>query len=189
MSQQRSKKVPLNEEIRAHSVTIVMEDGTVRENVEKRSAVREARSLGFDLVQVSLQPSEKPNGHPRVICKMYDFRKRIHSEPKPTADEPERKMKGDKDMVYKVDIEAHDEGVKTRRVTGFLEKGHPVNLVIEWGHRSEKRPKGMALYDRLLETIDAPYAVAKSKTTNHAIRARLNPLFKKKKAATTHNTN
>ncbi|RHZ00227.1 hypothetical protein DYB35_000616 [Aphanomyces astaci] len=181
MSQQRSKKVPLNEEIRAHSVTVVLEDGTVRENVDKRTAVREAKSLGLDLVQVSLQPSEKPNGQPRVVCKMFDFRKRMHSAPpkKAQAEEPERKMRGDKDIHYKVDIEAHDEGVKTRRVVGFLEKGHPVNLVIEWGHHSEKRPKGMALYDRLLETIDAPYTIAKSKTTNNAIRARLNPQFKK----------
>ncbi|KAF0722087.1 hypothetical protein Ae201684P_017226 [Aphanomyces euteiches] len=181
MSDKRTKKIPLNEEIRSPIVTIVSEDGEVRENVDKRTAVREAKKLGLDLVQVSLQPSEKPKGPPRVICKMFDYRKKIYSEDR--SAEPERKMKGDKDMIFKAGIEAHDAGVKIKRVAGFLEKGHPVNLSVEWGNRIEKRPKGTALYDRILEALDVPYSIAKSKTTNVAIRARLNPVFKKEKAS------
>ncbi|KAF0691712.1 Aste57867_17124 [Aphanomyces stellatus] len=177
MSEKRTKKVPLNEEIRASVVTIIDEDGRMREGVDKRAAVREARGNGMDLVQVSLQASLKPNGPPRVLCKIYDYRKKIYDSER--SAEPERKMRGDKDMIYKVDIEAHDMGVKSKRVTGFIEKGHPVNLVIEWGNRTEKRPKGELLYEKVLASIESEYTIAKAKTSNVAIRARLNPVFKK----------
>ncbi|OQR87435.1 hypothetical protein ACHHYP_08855 [Achlya hypogyna] len=172
MSANRSQKVPLNEEIRAQFVNVVAESGEIREGVDKRAAVKEARKMGVDLVQVALVPSKVPGAPPVVLCKMFDFKKKATSSAKATV---ESRMKGDKDVEYKANIASNDELVKNKRVQGFLEKGHPVNLVISWGNRAERKPAGLELYDRILAFIEAPYVVGKFKVNNTGARARLNP--------------
>ncbi|EQC31921.1 hypothetical protein SDRG_10438 [Saprolegnia diclina VS20] len=172
LSANRTKRVPLNEEIRAPVVNIVDEDGIIREAVDKRTAVKEAKKKGVDLVQVALVPPKVPGAAPIVLCKMYDFQKKSASAAKTVV---ENRMKGDKDVEYKANIAANDELVKNKRVQNFLEKGHPVNLNISWGNRVERKPLGLELYDRILAFIEAPYVVGKFKVTNHGARARLNP--------------
>ncbi|OQS01978.1 hypothetical protein THRCLA_21544 [Thraustotheca clavata] len=172
LSANRTKRVPLNEEIRSPIVNVVDDDGNIRDAVDKRTAVKEAKKKGVDLVQVALQPPKTPGGPPIVLCKMFNFRQKSQATAKVQT---ENRMKGDKDVEYKANIAANDELVKNKRVKGFLENGHPVNLIIAWGNRFERRPMGLELYDRILAFLDVPYVVGKFKVNNNGVRARLNP--------------
>jgi translation initiation factor IF-3 len=176
-SENRTKKTPINEEIRAQVVHVVDDDGTLRENVDKRLAVKEAKKKGVDLVQVSLQAPKGGTTRPIVVCKMFDFQKKAYDEKK-RKPASQIRMRGEKEVVYKANIATHDENIKSKKVQDFLLKGHPVTLVVEWGSRMERKPDAINLYNRVLSSIDAPYATGRSKMGASSVRARLNPTLK-----------
>lgn len=85
----------INEDIRAHVVQLVSEDGKMQANVPFAKALSEARRLGLDLVQVS-------ESRDRVVCRIFDAKKRLFTMKK--AVKPP-KPKQDKEVVFGVKIE------------------------------------------------------------------------------------
>lgn len=85
----------MNDEIRARVVQLVADDGKMQANVPLSQALAEARRRGVDLVQVSSTGD-------RVVCRMFDAKKRIFSMKK--AAKP-LKPKQDKEVVFGVKIE------------------------------------------------------------------------------------
>lgn len=82
-----------NDRINARVVNIV-EEGNIRTDVPIREAIRDARSQGVDLVQVS------PVGKLPAVCRLFDAKKRLYEIKKANKKaSKQQKAKPDKEVV------------------------------------------------------------------------------------------
>jgi hypothetical protein len=80
----------VNEDIDARAVSVVSDDGQVRQGVPLRRAIDEARAKGVDLVQVSQSGGQ-------VVCRMFDAKKRAFTLKKAVK---QQKPKPDKEVSF-----------------------------------------------------------------------------------------
>ncbi len=129
-SQQKSRRIFKNEDIKAFTILVVDEHWEKLWTMPRKKALELAAEKSMDLVQVSYDPKTK-------ICtaKVIDFGKHQY-ESKKLESEKRKKMKAkvQKEVKFGYNIWDHDLEMKVKKAKQFLDKWHPVkiNVVLKW---------------------------------------------------------
>jgi translation initiation factor IF-3 len=97
--------------------------------VDTGEALSKAREAELDLVEVS--PTAEP-----PVCRIMDYGKYLYEiKRKEKIAQKKQHVAVLKEIRMRPKIDPHDEGVKVNQVRGFLEKGHKVQLTIQFRGR------------------------------------------------------
>ncbi|WIA21372.1 hypothetical protein OEZ85_000591 [Tetradesmus obliquus] len=143
-----------NTQITAPVVMVIMPDGTKQE-MALSAALAAAAGLGLDLVEVNAK------GKPPVT-RVMDWKKFAYEQQQKAdaADKQRRqqqKLSTPKEMQFSARIGDHDLEVKMRKVAGWLDLGHRVQLVVKHGREEEAAATEALEY--LLARVQADYNV------------------------------
>ena len=142
----------MNDRIRAPEVRLVGPDGSQVGIVRLQDALRIARELDLDLVEVA------PQANPPV-CRLLDYGK-YRYELGLKAKEAKRKQAQVqvKEMKMRPKIDRHDYATKKGHIERFLGQGNKVKLTIMFRGREMAHPElGQRILERLAEDL-APLA-------------------------------
>jgi translation initiation factor IF-3 len=144
----------LNHAIRATSLRIIDEDGNQVGVLTKEEALRMASERGLDLVEIS------PNVNPPV-AKIVDWGKYNYQKTKQLQkNKKNSKVLEVKQMRFGLKIGEHDLDIKLKKITGFLEQGHKVKIVIFYrGRELAHKDIGFTLANRVIEKLGESVAV------------------------------
>jgi translation initiation factor IF-3 len=135
----------VNEQIRVDLVRLIDADNQQLGIVSIDEALARAREAGFDLVEVS--PTAEP-----PVCKIMDYGKYLYElKRKEKIAQKKQHVAVMKEIRMRPKIDPHDEGVKINQVRSFLEKGHKVQLTIQFrGREMVYLDQGRQLMDDVL---------------------------------------
>ena len=123
-------------------------DGTNNAQIGVMSAadaVRRARSMGLDLVEIA------PNADPPV-CRICDYGKWKYEQ----AKQQKNKAKASKlkEVKFRVGIDPHDYNIKMARGESFLDEGHKLRVVVMFKGRQMAHPElGFELIRRIIDDL------------------------------------
>jgi len=112
-------------------------------------ALRMAKELGFDLVEVAAQ-ARPP------VCRIMDFGKFLYQQKK-KAQESRKKQKQYevKEVKFRPNIDEHDYDVKLKRAIRFLGDGDKVKATVQFRGREMSKPElGLKLLKRLAADLE-----------------------------------
>jgi translation initiation factor IF-3 len=139
----------VNDRIRADEVRLVGPDGSQVGIVRLQDALRIARELDLDLVEVA--PQAKP-----PVCRLLDYGK-YRYELGLKAKEAKRKQ-GQvvvKEMKMRPKIDRHDYGTKKGHIERFLGQGNKVKTTIMFRGREMAHPElGQKILERLAQDLE-----------------------------------
>jgi translation initiation factor IF-3 len=155
-------KQRINEQIRVSPVRVIAEDGTQLGILATDEALKEARKVNLDLVEVA--PNERP-----PVCRIMDFGKFKYQQRK-------RQHKGHPHQVRIKEIRVrpktgeHDLTVKVNRARDFLEhKDKVIVTVVFRGRELAHIEEGRKVIDGILAQLDS-IAKVESPPTHHGRR-------------------
>jgi len=125
-------------------VRVISDDGEQFGVMDTRDAIREARSRGLDLVEVS------PNADPPV-CKIIDFGK-FQYEQKKKANEAKKKqvVVTVKEVKFRPGTDVHDYSYRMKHAREWLEEGDKVKATIWFrGREMAHRELGARILEQL----------------------------------------
>lgn len=131
--------------IQAPQLRVVDENGSQLGIMSKQEALRAAEEQGLDLVEIS--PNAKP-----PVAKIVDWGKFNYQRTKQQQkNKRNAKALEMKQMRFGLKISEHDLGVKLKKVTGFLEAGHKVKIVIFYrGRELAHKDLGFKLAEKVI---------------------------------------
>lgn len=140
------KGTRLNEAIRAPSLRVIDENGEQLGVLSRNEALKVAEEQGLDLVEIS------PGADPPV-AKIVDWGKFNYQKTKQLQKSKRNsKTLEVKQMRFGLKISDHDLGVKTRKVTDFLQTGHKVKITVFYrGRELAHKEMGFKLADKVIE--------------------------------------
>ncbi len=119
----------VNEGIRTSPIRLIDAENQQLGIVSIEEALAKAREAELDLVEVS--PTAEP-----PVCRIMDFGKYLYElKRKEKIAQKKQHVATLKEIRMRPKIDPHDEGVKINQVRGFLEKGHKVQLTIQFRGR------------------------------------------------------
>ena len=151
----------MNHAIRATSLRIIDEEGNQIGVLTKEEALRLAADRELDLVEIS------PNVNPPV-AKIVDWGKYNYQRTKQLQkNKKNSKVLEVKQMRFGLKIGEHDLDIKLKKISGFLEQGHKVKIVIFYrGRELAHKDIGFTLANKVIEklsetiTVDQPPQLA-----------------------------
>ncbi len=124
-------RIRKNEEIRVPEVRLVDAEGEQLGVLSTRDALDKARGLKLDLVEIS--PTARP-----PVCKMMDFGTYLYQKKKELkAQKSAQKSHSSKEIKFGIRISDHDFEVRISKAKKFLEKGHPVKVILQFRGREQ----------------------------------------------------
>jgi translation initiation factor IF-3 len=138
----------VNDRIRAPEVRVVAPDGSQVGILALGDALRIARELELDLVEIA--PQARP-----PVCRLLDYGK-YRYEQGLKAREAKRKQSASvlKEMKMRPKIDRHDYGTKKGHIERFLGEGHKVKVTIMFrGREMAHTELGARILDRLAEDL------------------------------------
>ncbi|MBC7798303.1 MAG: translation initiation factor IF-3, partial [Pyrinomonadaceae bacterium] len=138
----------MNERIRVPSVRVVTEDGEQLGVMDTRDAIRRAREIGLDLVEVS------PNAVPPV-CKIIDYGK-FQYEAKKRANEQKKKqvIVTVKELKFRPATDDHDYDYRLKHAREWIAEGDKVRAAIAFrGREMAHRELGAKILERLMKDL------------------------------------
>lgn len=138
-------------------------------------AIRQARALGLDLVEIA------PNAQPPV-CRIVDFGKFRYDLSKQEKDKKNTAGKV-KEIKFRVNIDEHDYVTKVRHAEDFLAKGNKVKVHLQFrGREMAHQELGMNVVMRVKEDLSGMAHVDMDpKLVGRAIGMTLSPLPESKR--------
>lgn len=136
----------MNGAIQASNLRVIDEDGNQIGVLSRSEALQMAADRDLDLVEIS--PNAKP-----PVAKIIDWGKYNYQKTK-QLQKSKRNAKSleVKQMRFGLKISDHDLGVKLKKVTGFLEAGHKVKIVIFYrGRELAHKDIGFTLANKVIE--------------------------------------
>jgi translation initiation factor IF-3 len=119
----RGPQIRINHRIRVPEVRVVAEDGSNLGVLPTEEALRRARSLDLDLVEVN--PKSSP-----PVCKILDFGKYKYEEKKRQREAKRRQTTVEvKEIKLRPKTDDHDLNVKVRAARKFFESGNKVKVI------------------------------------------------------------
>ena len=133
-------------------------------------AIRRARSLGLDLVEIA------PNAQPPV-CRIVDFGKFRYDLAKQEKDKKHTVSKV-KEVKFRVNIDAHDYLTKIRHAEDFLDKGNKVKIQLQFrGREMAHQNLGLLVVQRVRDDLAGMAHVdMEPKLVGRAVGMTLSPL-------------
>ncbi len=144
----------MNQSIRASSLRVIDEDGSQIGVLSRAEALQLASDRELDLVEIS------PDANPPV-AKIVDWGKYNYQKTK-QLQKSKRHAKSleVKQMRFGLKISDHDLGTKLKKVTGFLETGHKVKIVIFYrGRELAHKEIGFTLAKKVIDSFEDRIAV------------------------------
>jgi translation initiation factor IF-3 len=120
----RNKGPRVNKYIRASKVQLIDQEGENQGVVPIGEALNLAKEAQLDLVEVG--PKVSP-----PVCKIMDFSKYLYEQNKKQRGNKKGKAKEQKEFRFSPVIEKADIEHRVRRAKEYLDKGHPVRLVMQ----------------------------------------------------------
>jgi len=135
----------LNERIRSPQVRLVGPDGDQIGVVATQEALRMAREVDLDLVEVA------PQANPPV-CRIMDYGKFKYERDIRQKEARKKQSRTElKEIKFRPKIDAHDYGTKKGHVERFLRGGHKVKVTIMFrGREMTHTELGRKILDRLV---------------------------------------
>jgi len=135
----------LNDRIRSPQVRLVGPDGDQIGVVTTQDALRRARDLDLDLVEVA------PQANPPV-CRIMDYGKFKYERDIRQKEARKKQARTElKEIKFRPKIDAHDYGTKKGHVERFLRGGHKVKVTIMFrGREMTHTELGRKILDRLV---------------------------------------
>lgn len=120
----RNKGPRVNKYIRASKVQVIDQEGENQGVMPIGEALNLAKEAQLDLVEVG--PKVSPS-----VCKIMDFSKYLYEQNKKQRGNKKGKAKEQKEFRFSPVIEKADIDHRVRRAKEYLDKGHPVRLVMQ----------------------------------------------------------
>jgi len=131
----RGPQIRINHRIRVPEVRVVAEDGSNLGVLPTEEALRRARSLDLDLVEVN--PKSSP-----PVCKILDFGKYKYEEKKRQREAKRRQTTVEvKEIKLRPKTDDHDLNVKVRAARKFFESGNKVKVICRFRGREITHPE------------------------------------------------
>ena len=145
----KSKRSPINEEIDAANVRLILDDGTQQGIVTLKEALEAARAVKLDLVLIS------PEADP-VVCKVMDYGKHVFELKKQkAANRKKQKVIEIKEMKFRPGTEEGDYQVKLRNLIRFLEEGDKAKVTLRFrGREMAHQDLGMNVLERVKADLE-----------------------------------
>jgi translation initiation factor IF-3 len=124
MSFKRQSGPRVNKEIRAKEVQVIDSKGENQGVMPTQQALDRAKETELDLVEVG--PKVSP-----PVCKIMDFSKYLYEQNKKQRGNKKGKAKEQKEFRFSPVIEKADIDHRVKRAKEYLDKGHPVKLVMQ----------------------------------------------------------
>ncbi len=139
---------PINENIKAATVRLVDDDGTVLGVFPTPDAIARADEKGLDLVVVA------GNSDPPV-CKLLDYGKlKYEAQKKKNEARKKQKTYEIKELKFRPGIDSHDYEVKMRSMRKFLDDGDKVKVTLRFrGREMAHQELGMKVLDRVRDDL------------------------------------
>jgi translation initiation factor IF-3 len=133
-------------------------------------AIRRARGLGLDLVEIA------PNAQPPV-CRIVDFGKFRYDLAKQEKEKKHTVSKV-KEIKFRVNIDAHDYLTKIRHAEDFLDKGNKVKIQLQFrGREMAHQNLGLLVVQRVRDDLAGMAHVdMEPKLVGRAVGMTLSPL-------------
>ncbi len=151
------KDLRINEQIRVREVRLIDDKGEQRGIVATLEAIRIARELGLDLVEVA--PQSVP-----PVCKLLNYGKFKFEQEKKIKDS-RKKVKGGelKEIRMQPKIATHDLDFKAKHVRAFLEEANKVKVTIRFrGRELAHTERGEDVLKAVLSRLEGYYVMEKS---------------------------
>lgn len=151
------KDLRINEQIRVREVRLIDEKGEQRGIVATLEAIRTARELGLDLVEVA--PQSVP-----PVCKLLNYGKYKFEQEKKIKDSRKKAKGGElKEIRMQPKIAEHDLDFKAKHVRTFLEAGNKVKVTIRFrGRELAHTERGEVVLKSVLERLEGYYIMEKT---------------------------
>ena len=139
----------MNERIREREIRVIDENGGQLGVMQPFEAMRKAREVGLDLVEIS--PTAVP-----PVCKIMDFGKFRYEENKRDHEQRKHQRGGHiKEVKFRPSTAEHDYQVRKNRIIEFLTDGYKVKAMIFHRGREMAHPEvGRQKMTRLLAEKD-----------------------------------
>lgn len=145
--QSRGPQIRINHRIRVPEVRVIGADNQMLGIMPTQEALRQARDLGLDLVEVN--PKAEP-----PVCKILDFGKYKYDEKKRAREAKRKQTTVDiKEVKLRPKTDQHDLDFKTRAARRFLEAGNKVKFTCRFRGREITHPERAA--DQLSHFVKA----------------------------------
>jgi len=151
------KDLRINEQIRVREVRLIDDKGEQRGIVSTLEAIKLAKEVGLDLVEVA--PQSIP-----PVCKLLNYGKFKFEQEKKIKDS-RKKVKGGelKEIRMQPKIASHDLDFKAKHVRGFLEEGNKVKVTIRFrGRELAHTERGEDVLKAVLARIEGYYIMEKT---------------------------
>ncbi len=150
------KDLRINEQIRVREVRLVDDQGEQKGIVPTLEAIKMARELGLDLVEVA--PQSVP-----PVCKLLDYGKFKFEQEKKFKESRKKVRVGElKEIKMQPKIAEHDLCFKSNHVKQFLEEGFKVKVTIRFRGRELAHPEiGEQVLKRILAKLEGFYIMEK----------------------------
>lgn len=146
----KNSRSNINEEIKAKRITLIDNVGENQGIVETNIALKKARDLDLDLVEMSASPNS-------TVCKIMDYGKYLfESSKKKKQSLKDSKGKNEiKEIRLRPVIENHDLETKSKQARKFIEVGKKVKLDIRLKGREKRHPELVKeVIDRFIKTLE-----------------------------------
>ncbi len=140
------KNLRCNEQIRLSPIRLIDETGGMQGVVSTDDALRRARDVGLDLVEVS--PTERP-----PVCKIMDYGKFKYSQSKTKQKHHEQKLK---EVRLRPRTDVHDRTIKVEHAKHWLEHGDRVQFTMIFrGRERQHLDLGFQALNEIAKELDA----------------------------------
>ena len=148
------KDLRINEQIRVREVRLIDEKGEQRGIIPTLEAIRIARELGLDLVEVA--PQSVP-----PVCKLLNYGKFKFEQEKKVKDSRKKAKGGElKEIRMQPKIATHDLDFKSEHVREFLEEGNKVKVTIRFrGRELAHTERGEDVLKAVLTRLEGFYVM------------------------------
>lgn len=148
-----TKKLAINEDIRARQVRLIDQEGTQLGIVPIEEARKTAETAGLDLVEIAADAEP-------VVCKIMDYGRHIFDAKKQkNAAKKKQKIIQVKEVKFRPGTEEGDYQVKLRNLIRFLEHGDKGKVTLRFrGREMAHQEIGMELIKRIEADLE-PLAV------------------------------
>jgi translation initiation factor IF-3 len=139
----------INEDIRVREVRLIDQDGEQAGIVATSEALKMARDLDLDLVEVS--PQARP-----PVCKLLNYGKYKYELEKKSREQKKNASQVKlKEVRMQPKIETHDMAFKSKHVQEFLDQGNKVKVTIRFrGRELAHTELGKVKLDKILELLN-----------------------------------
>jgi len=171
------KDLRINELIRVREVRLIDGEGNQKGIVPTMEAIRMAREVGLDLVEIA--PQAMP-----PVCKLLDYGKyKFDLEKKVREARKHQKQVQIKEIRMQPKIDSHDLEFKTNHVRDFLEEGNKVKVTVRFrGRELAHTELGKVVLDKILEMLGDCFLLEKpAQMEGKTMSLLLNPKAKTRK--------